>query len=113
MGAQLGKAKLFAANLGNRILPVAAPNGLYASALLDEKSGEVILKVVNAGNADRGVRVSVGEAKGAARAWVLSSELAAENSLEKPLNVAPVERSTGLDLTLAARSLTVLRVPVR
>ncbi|MEO8370753.1 MAG: alpha-L-arabinofuranosidase C-terminal domain-containing protein [Candidatus Solibacter sp.] len=105
--------KLFAANLGNRILPVTVPNGLYASALLDEKSGEVILKVVNAGNAERGVRISLGDVKGAARAWVLSSELASENSVEKPLNVAPVERSSGLDLSLAARSLTVLRVPVR
>ena len=119
--------KLFSANLGNRILPVTigggaanAQSGLYASALLDEKSGEVILKAVNSGNAERNVRISLGEtaAKGAARALVLSADLAAENSLDKPMNVAPAERSvavsgTGLDWSLAARSLTVLRVPVR
>jgi alpha-L-arabinofuranosidase len=119
--------KLFAANLGSRILPVTiggaaanAQNGLYASAMLDEKSGEVIAKLVNSGNADRSVRLALGETapKGTARAWVVSSDLAAENSLDKPLNVAPVERTVaasgaGLALALPARSLTVLRVPVR
>ena len=62
------------------------------------------------------MRISLGDtpAKGSARVTVLSAEPAAENSLDKPTNVAPLERSVaGLDLTLGARSLTVLRVPVR
>jgi alpha-N-arabinofuranosidase len=116
--------KLFATNLGSRILPVALPeaqNGIYTSAALDTSAREVILKAVNSARNPRTVRLSLTGAtvSGAARALVLGTQdLAAENSLEKPTNVAPAEKSVGVtgssaELTLAPNSLTVLRVPVR
>ena len=120
--------KLFASNLGTRILPLSigesarnAQNGIYASASLDEKTGEVILKAVNSNTAARPVRISVAgaEARGSARAMTLASgDLAAENSLDKPLNVVPAERTisiTGdrIEIDLPAYSLTVFRMPVR
>jgi alpha-N-arabinofuranosidase len=120
--------KLFSTNLGSRILPVTiggspqnAQKGLYASASLDEKSGEVILKAVNSGDAARAVKVLLGgmPPKRNSRAMVLASgNLKAENSLDQPKNVAPVESNVavtadGVELSLQPYSLTVLRMPVR
>ncbi len=120
--------KLFSTNLGTRILPVTiggsarnAQNGLYASAALDEKTGEVILKAVNSGNSVKPVKLSLGSAvaKGSARSIVLASnDLKAENSLDQPTRVAPAERSLAVsgsevELTLPAYSLNVIRIPVR
>jgi alpha-N-arabinofuranosidase len=113
--------KLFATNLGARILPVAAPNGqngLYTSAALDTNAREVILKAVNSSKTPRTVKLSFtgASANGSAKALVLGTEdLAAENSLDKPSNVAPVEKTMDVSagLTLAPSSLTIVRVPIR
>ena len=116
--------KLFATNLGGRILPIDAPNaqnGLYTSAALDTNAREVILKAVNSGKTPRSIKLSLtgASASGTARALVIGTEdLAAENSLEKPANVAPEEKSVAVtgssaELTLAPNSLTILRVPIR
>jgi alpha-L-arabinofuranosidase len=120
--------KLFANNVGSRILPVTidgaarnAQSGLYASAALDDKTGEVILKTVNSTNAAKSVRLSLGStaAKGSARSMVLASgDLKAENRLDEPRKIAPVESTVAIsgsaaELTLPAYSLTVVRIPVR
>ena len=120
--------KLFSTNLGSRILPVTiggsaqnAQNGIYASASLGEKTGEVILKAVNSSNKAWPVRVSLGNTppKGTARVVALAAgDLKAENSLDKPKSVAPVERNIpisagGIEMTLQPYSLTVLRTPAR
>ena len=120
--------KLFSTNIGSRILPVTigdsaknAQNGIHASAALDEKSGEVVLKLVNSGSAPAKTSISLGGAapKGTVRSTVLASDdLKAENSLDAPKKVAPVESTvqasgSGLDLTLPASSLSVVRIPVR
>jgi alpha-L-arabinofuranosidase len=117
--------KLYAANQGTNVLPVSvdgseknAQDGLYSSASIDERSSELILKLVNATPAARKVRVEVkgaGSLRGEGRLLVLASaDPKAENSLEQPTRVAPVERtvapsSSGFDLTLDPQSLTVLR----
>ncbi|HEX6730299.1 MAG TPA: alpha-L-arabinofuranosidase C-terminal domain-containing protein [Pyrinomonadaceae bacterium] len=121
--------KLFSVNRGTRMLPVmldgSAKNGqseLYASASLDEPSGEMVLKVVNTGSAPRAVNISVNGAKKVAKTaktFVLeSSDLKAENSLDNPTRVAPVERSITVSgnqfgYTFTPQSLTVIRVPLR
>jgi alpha-L-arabinofuranosidase len=120
--------KIFSTNVGTRIVPVtingavaAAQNGLYASASLDEKSGDLIVKVVNTTPAARPVRVALGPtaAPGQARLIVLANtNLLEENSLDKPSAVAPVESAvavTGADvaLELVPNSVSVLRVPTR
>lgn len=117
--------KLFSTNLGTRLLPVlldGSPknghDGLYASASLDERAGEVILKLVNTEQAGREVRVNLAGARGASggRALVLGSpDLKAENSLDEPNRVSPVEQAlavpgTEFPYALAPNSLTVLRV---
>ena len=121
--------KMFAVNQGTRTLPVLfngeTKNGreeLYTSASLDDRSGEVILKVINTGSAAKEVRITLAGVKRAAKAgtaFVLQSgDLKAENSLDQPTKIAPVERplpAAGADFvyTLAAYSFTVLRVPTR
>ena len=124
--------KLFSANLGSRILPVSiggsprnAQDGLYASASLQEnspeQSGEAIVKAVNSTGVARTVRIALegAAASGPVRTQVLASgDLKAENSMDQPLKVSPVDKSVtpgaqGLDLELPPYSLTVLRVPFR
>jgi alpha-N-arabinofuranosidase len=117
--------KLFSTNKGTRLLPVlldgSAKNGrdnLYASASFDEGAGEVILKLVNTASAQKEVRIDLAGARGVSggRTLTLSSgDLKAENSLEEPTRLSPVERpltASGSEFTyrLAPNSLTVLRV---
>ncbi len=118
--------KLFGTNRGTKILPIAingataaAQNGLYASAALDEPTNEIVVKVVNATAAGRPVRLALAGAapRGTARMTVLwSADLQAENSLDEPARVAPVESPIALDgpelrLDLPPQSVTVVRVP--
>ena len=118
--------KLFGTNTGTRILPVtinggtaAAQDGLYASAALDERANEIVVKVVNTSAGGRPARLALEGAspRGAGRLIVLwSADLQAENSLDQPARVAPVESSIALDgpelrLDLQSQSLTVVRVP--
>lgn len=121
--------KLFSVNRGTKILPVllngSATNGqadLFTSASLDEQAGEVILKVVNTASSPKVVRINLAGAKTVGKvgkAFVLeSSDLKAENSLDNPTKVAPVEGqlvvpSAEFVYTLAPQSLTVMRVPVK
>ena len=117
--------KMYATNRGTHVLPVAvngtaknAQNGLYTSASVDQQNAEVILKAVNATGTARTVRVDLkgaGAIQGNARLIVLASaDLKAENSLDQPARLAPVERplavsSNGVDLTLDPQSFTVMR----
>ena len=120
--------KLYATNLGTHVLRVNvngseknADNGLYTSASLDQKNGDVIFKAVNATATARTVRVDlkgIAGVKGDGRVTVLASDdLKAENSLEQPTRVAPADKplaasSGGFDLTLQPQSFTVLRAKV-
>ncbi len=121
--------KLFSVNRGSRVLPVqingSAKNGgrnLFASASIDDQTGEAVLKIVNTEASPRELRVNLaGAAKvgSSGKAFVLaSSDLKAENSLDEPMKIAPVERqievpSNEFTFTLAPNSLSVLRIPVR
>lgn len=117
--------KLFSTNRGTRLLPVlldgSPKNGrdnLYASASLDEKTGEVILKLVNTATSPADVRINLSGARGVSGGRTLtlgSNDLKAENSLDEPTKLSPVERPltvSGSEFTyaLAPNSLTVLRV---
>ncbi len=117
--------KMYATNRGTHVLPHAmngsernAQDGLYTSASIDQGTFELILELVNVTSAARKVRVDVkgaGPLRGDGRLIVLASaDLKAENSLEQPTRLAPVERtvaplSSGFDLTLDPQSFTVLR----
>lgn len=116
--------KMFSAHRGTRLLPVLLNNSpqnnqqnLYASAALDERAGEVILKVVNTEASPREVMIDLAGAKkiNKGRVLVLSSaDLKAENTLQEPTKVAPVEQAVTanagkISLTLKPNSLSVLR----
>jgi alpha-N-arabinofuranosidase len=121
--------KMFSVNRGTRILPVlvngSAKNGqaeLFTSASLDEGAGEVILKVVNPSSAPKDVRINLAGAKQISKvgkAFVIeNSDLKAENSLDNPTKVAPVERKLDVPAreftyTMSPQSFTVMRVSVR
>lgn len=117
--------KLFSTNRGTHLLPVlidgSTKNGrddLYASASVDAQTNEVILKVVNTSSSPREARINLAGAKGVTggRALTLaSSDLKAENSLDEPTRLSPVEKplavtSGEFTYALAPNSLTVLRV---
>jgi alpha-L-arabinofuranosidase len=118
--------KLFSLNKGNKVVSITANNkaiagqdSLYASAVIDEKTADLIIKVVNVAGkpqtnviALEGVKTLAGEGK----AIVLQgSQLNAVNSFDHPENVAPKESSFAVKnkkLTLEAPpySLSVLRI---
>jgi alpha-N-arabinofuranosidase len=121
--------KMFSVNKGTRLLPVlldgSAKNGqseLYASSSLDEQTGEVIMKVVNTAPAAKEVRITlagVSKVSPTAKTFVLeNADLKAENSLDNPMKVVPVERplqvsSSQFAYSLSPQSLTVLRISLR
>jgi alpha-N-arabinofuranosidase len=121
--------KLFSVNKGTRELPISLDgspkNGqseLYASASVDERTSEVILKFVNTGSAKQDARITLSGAQrigSSGKAFVLQSEdLKAENSLDQPTKLAPVETPVQLpgaefSYSLLPRSFTVLRIPSR
>jgi alpha-N-arabinofuranosidase len=121
--------KLFGANRGSRVLPVqlngSAKNGqqnLFASASLDDKAGEVVLKLVNTEASPKEVHINLAGATKigqSGKAFILASaDLKAENSLDEPKKIAPVERqfatpSGDFNFILEPNSLTVVRIPAR
>lgn len=120
--------KMFSVNRGTRQLPVmldGSPkngiNNLYTSASVEERSGEVILKVVNTGSAPSEVRISLAGTNPAGKTGTVfvlqSSDLKAENSLDQPTRIAPIERQLPVagefTYTLRPHSFTVLRIPSR
>jgi alpha-L-arabinofuranosidase len=117
--------KMFSTNRGTRLLPVLLDDspkngrdGLYASASLDERAGEVILKLVNTAQSQRDVRINLAGARsvnGGKALTLASSDLKSENGLDEPTRISPVERplaatSNEFTYALAPNSLTVLRV---
>jgi alpha-L-arabinofuranosidase len=92
---------------------------VYASAARDEKTGDIVLKVVNPGEEATDVAVELGgmaRVADTARAIVLTGERNdVVNSFDRPASVAPVaETIPGIGPSfrrrLAPRSLTVLRI---
>jgi len=119
--------KLFGAVRGTRVLPVEAggsatngTGGLYTSASLDERSREVVVRMVNPSGQARAVRLSLAGSSpsGNGRVFVLTGDPNGENSLDAPAALAPVERpieaaAAPFEVLLPAHSLTVMAIPVR
>ncbi len=115
--------KLFANNVGTRIVPVTphVDAGLYASASLDDHSHEFIVKVVNYAAAPRRAEIRLKGLNADATAKVTTLEgadLKAENSFEHPTAVSPAsstveEKSGTIAVQLAPYSVTVYRIPAK
>ncbi len=118
--------QLYSLNKGTKVLPVTMPGGakngadnLFASAVADEPTGEVVMKLVNYAATPRPVSISLAGAKGlgkTGRAQVMTSDdLQTQNSLKEPKKLSPQEatfavKGSTLSYTLAPYSFTVLRV---
>ena len=115
--------RVFASNTGTRIIPATSrvQDGLYASAALDERTHELIVKAVNATGDARHVEVRLDGARlaGAAKVTVLASaDLEAENSFDEPTHVAPRESTAEVKegvvaATIGPYSVNVWRVGMR
>ena len=90
---------------------------LAASAGVDTAKKELVLKIVNGLEVPRSLSIK-GLSASHMKSWkeilLTGPALSAENSFEKPENVAPkVGKRRGSDsISLAPRSLTVLRIPL-
>ena len=86
-------------------------DGLFASAVFDKNTNEVIVKVVNAGDKAQPVTLNLKGMKGDHSAQLISfhsDNLTAENTLDDPKKIVPQESS----LTVSAPSFNV-EVPAR
>jgi alpha-L-arabinofuranosidase len=102
--------------------PLAGQDSLYASAVYDENTKEVIVKIANAGMKPGSVAVNLSGKKavsGETTSWVIRHEdPAAFNSLTHPGNVAPAERKLQISrgktaIPVEGRSFSVTRIPVK
>ncbi len=118
--------KLFSNNKGTQVLPIMlenqpliGQNGLYASAALDQKSNEVILKLVNASDKVLNQTVDLNVKKRInpkASVTILKSDSPESvNSLYQPRLISPVEqeiavKGKSVQAVLAPNSLSVYRI---
>ena len=101
--------------------PPQRVKALYASATREEKSGDLILKVVNASAAPVPAEINLNGLKvvsGPAQVSVLTGAPGDENDLDEPVRVSPkteVMTLSGANLTRSfpGNSLTVLRIPTQ
>jgi alpha-L-arabinofuranosidase len=116
---------LYARNRGDRVLPVTlagAVSGeqqrIFASAVLDEKAGEVIVKLVNATAGESAMTIDlggVGPVKGGTLTVLGAPDLSAENTVADPDRVAPRQSvftpaGPKFEINLPANSFSVLRI---
>jgi alpha-N-arabinofuranosidase len=114
---------VYANNAGTRVVPITplAADELYTSATLDERTHELIVKAINnsANARPATLQLNGAHAAGTAKVTTLASaDLNAENSFDKPKNVAPSEStlaagSGDIGVELQPYSLTVFRIPVQ
>lgn len=102
--------------LTNESKPSAVPT-LFASAGIDEKTGEMIVRIVNNSTKAQNVRIELSKPQAyEGKATVLTSALSTdENSLDEPNKVSPYSRKVRIDpknptAACPALSLTVLRL---
>lgn len=120
--------KLFSTNKGSKVLPMlynnaaaTGQNGLYASAVKDEKTNEIILKIVNASEGAQSSEVTLeGISRTASKASVYtlkSDVLDGVNSLENPTAIAPAEQTITVKgkkirFELAPYSFSVVKIKI-
>jgi alpha-L-arabinofuranosidase len=118
--------KLFSNNKGSRVVPIkmnqqviAGEDSLYASACIDDKTHELIIKIANTIGKEQTVSFTFDglnnhETK-ATITYLQSDDLNAVNSLKEPLAVAPKTKELGiknqlLNMQLLPNSFSVIRL---
>jgi alpha-N-arabinofuranosidase len=118
--------QMYACNKGTNVLPVTLSNptpkgqdGLFASAVWDKPSHSVIVKVVNTTKQPQQLQIRLARFSSAATAaqtiTLGSTDPMAENTLDHPLAVAPVEGSAPvnkgvLNVTVPATTFVIYKV---
>jgi alpha-L-arabinofuranosidase len=120
--------KLYATNKGTNVIPallngkpLTGQDSLYTSAVIDKKTNEVIIKIVNSSDNDKAVSFAVeGVKKLAAQAsiTVLNGTPDQINTLDEPFTVAPATtmqaiKGKKIDVSLKPHSFTVIRVGIK
>ena len=121
--------KMFSTNAGTDVVvalvdgkPLIGQDSLYASACIDSKTSELIVKMVNVAQRPATLTLSLEGKQASTKEFSLqviaSQNLGAFNQVGKPEEVAPVERKqkiTGKKITmnLDSYSLTVARIPLK
>jgi alpha-N-arabinofuranosidase len=120
--------KLYANNRGTDLLSIThegkaiiGQQNLYASAVKDTETREVIVKVVNTSADPKSIKIDLegGKIGNKGQLTLLrSDDLQAVNSFESPKNIRPVAseiraRGTELSVQLPSKSLAVLKFPIR
>jgi alpha-N-arabinofuranosidase len=120
--------KLYALNKGTEVVSILSDNkiiagqdSLYASAVIDSKQKEVIIKIINTSGIVKSRNIEVkGKYKLAAQGIISqmqNPDLNALNTFEKAVNVSPKQqsvttRNNTIVLSAAPYSFSVIRVPV-
>lgn len=110
--------QIYACNKGTNILPLTmngksvagqeGQDGLFASAVVDKKKGEIIVKVANTSDKAQDVTLNLNGLKGSrsATATTLQSDnMDAENTLDNPNLIRPVETTA---TCVSKKNMTVL-----
>lgn len=110
--------QLYSLNKGTNVLPLTMQgkpvagnpdqDGLFASAVLDKSTNEVIVKVVNTGDKPQPVTLNLKDMKGSHAAQLItfhSDNLNAENTLEEPTKIVP--KTSELTVTAPQQNITV------
>jgi alpha-N-arabinofuranosidase len=117
--------KLYATNKGTDVVPILSNNetvtgqdGYYASATVDKKSNEVIVKITNNNPESKEVEFNIEglrklPSKGT-MIYISSDDLADVNSIENPVNVSPKQKAitakgNKVKATLAPYSFNVIK----
>ena len=119
--------KMFSTNAGTDLLAVTedgkkliGKDGLYASAVKDAKTNELILKVVNTSVGEQNLTISFESGKVNGNVEVLTlamDDLKAENSFEEPMKISPQKGSAtlsgdGLEATIPAQALNIYKIKI-
>lgn len=117
--------QLFSANQGNRyydniITFNEQDTTVSASCVMDSATGDIILKIVNAGPAQRSAAVNLGsllQQPVTAATTIISGDATAKNTFDNPVAVMPVAGSLSVtktfNYTAPAYSLTVVRIKTK
>lgn len=114
---------MYASNVGTRVVPTTpqAEKGIYTSTTLDERSHELIVKVINHNASAAPLEIHLKDEKLSAKAKVLtmqSADLSVENTFESPKKIAPVESVASvkdgvLRDVASAYSFRIYRIPLK
>ena len=121
--------KLYSLNKGTNVISILADNkvisgqdSVYASAVVDQATKEMIVKVINVSNEEKAYAINVQGGKKLAGKGSLtilnSANLDAENSFENAINITPKEnklsvKGNHIPLRLKPYSFTIVRVGLK